>query len=303
VNYHLKMHLSNRFYGHAHILARYCGLTEDVPMTGILQHGWGAQACIAPCHMKLPWSHFVWSRRNLKQAEHYELAGNVVAVGSPYLYMLQEDAVSFAPKPSKGEKSLLAFPFHGWEEQAVSEVHFSTYLDSLLQLRKDGFDPITVCLYWLEYENPSIRSLYENNGMAVITNGRRDDNPDFLYKQFKVIQEHACVTSNRVASCTFYALASRRPYFSFGLCPGLSATVDASGKEYAAWQEQNFSTFSYDKFDGSCQVERAMEELGADCMMSPSDLKETLGWNDRLPFKIWLMKVQRFIYYRKLYYC
>ena len=39
------MHHANHFYGHAHVLAEYCGLDPEQPprIEGYLQHGWNVR--------------------------------------------------------------------------------------------------------------------------------------------------------------------------------------------------------------------------------------------------------------------
>ena len=65
------MHHANHFYGHAHVLARYCGLDADHPprMQGYLQHGWNIGDGLArgvPYVERSPI--FVWSDRTRRRA-------------------------------------------------------------------------------------------------------------------------------------------------------------------------------------------------------------------------------------------
>ncbi|QOC95408.1 hypothetical protein [Micromonospora craniellae] len=50
------MHHANHYYGHSHVLARYCGLDDRAPLrvSGYLQHGWNIGDGMAPDHEFVP---------------------------------------------------------------------------------------------------------------------------------------------------------------------------------------------------------------------------------------------------------
>jgi len=159
----------NRLYGHDHVLARYCGLPYPRPIRGVLQHGWNPTYGLVYRDEPQPTAglpRLVWNRRNL----HCNLERgyrNTVAIGAPFLY--HEHAAS---TPEAG--SLLVCPLHGWEEGRLVGCH-EAYLENLERIRA-GFDRISVCLYWLEYEERAVRDLYAGAGYEVVTNGHRDGN-------------------------------------------------------------------------------------------------------------------------------
>ena len=65
------MHHGNHFYGHAHLLARYCGLTpEDRPrIKGYLQHGWSEGEGYGSRIERAPGAAaFVWSERTRRRS-------------------------------------------------------------------------------------------------------------------------------------------------------------------------------------------------------------------------------------------
>ena len=271
------MYPANHYYGHAEIFHDYCGLTSPRPIRGFLVHGWTPALClvIKPARHYLP--KYVWSRRNLDTCQAAGWSG-VLPIGSPFLYLPPSQS-TVVPVG----KTLLAFPFHGWERARVAS-DYKQYADSLLNLEKDGFGPITVCMYWQEYEDAGLRNVFEGHGWDVVCNGHRDQNPTFLYQQRALLERHAYVTSNRVATATFYALACNRPFFLHGPAMGLQESRDLDGLEYDRWQREHFPQLTYEQFDGSCYRSLAEEELGQEFVHTPEELIDLFQWSWKYSF-------------------
>ncbi len=95
------MHHANYYYGHAHVLARYCGLTDPAHpprMLGYLQHGWNIGDGMAPGVPLVDGSPmFVWSeetrRRSVSQGRR-----NVLAIGAPFAYLTEMTPDAGAPR-------------------------------------------------------------------------------------------------------------------------------------------------------------------------------------------------------------
>ena len=108
------LHHANHFYGHAHVLARYCGLGDErsprVP--GYLQHGWNIGDGLAPGTPYVPDSPiYVWSEQTRRRADALGRR-NVVVVGAPLLYLLETEQLTDAATEREGT---IWYPFHGWE--------------------------------------------------------------------------------------------------------------------------------------------------------------------------------------------
>jgi hypothetical protein len=266
------MFADNDYYGHAGILRRYCGVEGSPPMPGRLQHGWTVEHGLPVHAFAEPWPRYVWGDRNLRCIRRDDLA-LAEAIGAPFLYLPQAPS----PSPSRGPRSVLALPFHGWEKAKVS-ADFHALAGSLQALTREGLGPVTVCLYWMEYEDTALRKIFENQGFAVVTNGRRDGNPGFLERQRALLWEHALVTSNRVSTATFYALAAERPFFLWGPPAGLSGSDDPDGARFDAWQRAEFPALTWARFDGGVQRDLGLQELGANHQRGPAALRELLAW-------------------------
>ena len=171
-------------------------------------------------------------------------------------------------------RSLLIVPFHGWEKQALHG-SMTAYVDALAQLEREGFGPITVCLYFHEYEQATVRELFERRGYATTTMGHRNDNPEFLPRQRELIRRHAFVSSNRVSTATFYALVSGRPFFLHGPSVGLSETDDPTGEQFDRWQRETFPELCREgEPDLARQRAIGEYELGVEHRRTPEQLRE-----------------------------
>jgi hypothetical protein len=259
----------NQYYGHDQILLRYCGLPAQTLIPHPIQHGWQPGPGMSARRMAEPGTKLLWSRRNLKSAQEQGLRGGL-PIGAPFLYLPEYKAVE---EPSK--QSILAIPFHGWEKEGLAS-GMDLYAEDLSALSREGFGPVTVCLYWTEYEQEQLRAVFEDRGFRVTTMGHRDGNPEFLHKQRALISEHALVTSNRVCTAAFYALSMGVPFFLWGAVQGLSQSKDPTGEIFDAWQRETFPELCRENFDGSCRRELALYELGAEYLLSPAELKKTL---------------------------
>jgi hypothetical protein len=270
------MFAENRFYGHAEILLAHCGLSASTHIPVRLQHGWQPGVGMRPRDMAQPGPKIVWSSRNLERAREAGHRG-ALAIGAPWLYMpATPDAGPEHPR------SVLVVPFHGWERQALHG-SMSAYADALAQLEREGFGPITVCLYWHEYEQVELRELFERRGCATTTMGHRNDNPEFLRRQRELIRQHAFVSSNRVSTATFYALAAGRPFFLHGPPVGLSESEDPTGEQFDGWQREQFPELCRDddhEPDIAKQRPIGERELGAEHLRSPEQLRDVLILGD-----------------------
>ncbi|PRP91624.1 hypothetical protein ENSA5_53840 [Enhygromyxa salina] len=263
------MFAENRHYGHAAILLSYCGLPARTRIPVRLQHGWQPGVGMRARDMEQPGPKIVWSSRNLERAREADYRGPV-AIGAPWLYMPE----TLDPGPDH-PRSVLVVPFHGWEKERL-DGSMSDYASALEQLEAEGFGPITVCLYWFEYEQPALREVFERRGFATTTMGHRNDNPEFLRRQRALIQRHAFVSSNRVSTATFYALEAGRPFFLHGPVTGLSASDDPSGEQFDRWQRETFPELTRARFDERPRRALGGAELGAEHKRSPEALRDLL---------------------------
>lgn len=266
------MHPDNRHYGHRDALADYAGVPRGRPMVGVLQHGWQLGPGQPPWNYRDPMPLLLWSRRNLDAARAVGLQ-RAVAIGAPWLYRFGTAAVADAGVGT------LAMPFHGWEKQRV-QGDFERVADALVALERDGWGPLTVCLHDMEHRDPGLRAVFARRGFEVVTAGPRDDNPAFLDRLQALMRRHRAVTSNRVATATFYALALGRTFVLHGPMVGLNNSEDPDGARFAALQREAFPELVAGPCGGEVGRAIGLRELGAEFLHSPGELRVLLRWSD-----------------------
>ncbi|MBT8208665.1 MAG: hypothetical protein HKN07_02345 [Acidimicrobiia bacterium] len=260
------MDSSNSYYGHNSILAEYVGRRTAPVIWGHVQHGWTV-ADPFPAHRVYPgFGKFVWSRTNAAFAVAAGV-GSVTPIGAPFLYLL-EQTEDVAPVAG----SVLVYPFHGWENDPIVGTH-----DTLIaELLAEYGSQVTVCLYWLEYEDAKVRTAYEDAGFRVITHGHRDGDPQFLRRQLAELQQHETIVSNRISTALWYGGAVGRSLRVFGSVFGIVS--DDNRESFGAMQRRRWPEVCADGVGAERAKELAGIELGIEFLMQPRDLEAVLGW-------------------------
>lgn len=273
------MHHSNHFYGHAHIFARYCGIGDPIPpmIHGNIQHGWnhvhgfGFKHDVAQGHPKFVWSDMVRRRGwALGWRDTY-------VTGSPWIYLMAMEP-DLGRVPDRERQGTIWYPFHGWEHNKVHGDH-----ERLIAEIKDTEEgPVTVCLYWVEYNDPEVRGQYESAGFRVISHGYRGNNyrkvePKFLYRQLVELRRHRRVASNRVSSAIFYgALAGCEPAV-------YGNPMDFVGGDLRFGDADRTMRLRPEvcgaRVDVPAARAAAEDELGSRHLASPEEIRQLFGWS------------------------
>ena len=265
------MHHANHFYGHAHVLAQYCGLNRKHPprIEGYLQHGWNVVDGLGAISTYVPGKPiFVWSEQTRRRAWSMGRR-HATVVGAPFLYLM-----SFADRRPVERKGTIWYPFHGWERQTVNGDH-RRLIDEIVDTEPG---PITFCLYWNEYRDERIRAEYARAG-RVICHGYRglewkDTDIRFLHKQLAELRRHERVASNRLSSAVMYGAAAGCAPAVYGdpmhLDHEHGPTADRIRRQ---WPELH--GVNPDPLPAQAS---ARYELGEGYLASPGELRAILGW-------------------------
>ncbi|GAA4600695.1 hypothetical protein GCM10023107_54110 [Actinoplanes octamycinicus] len=269
------MHHANHYYGHSHVLARYCGLDPDEvhEIRGYLQHGWNIGDGMAPDHEFTPGIPlFVWSEITRRRA--WSLGRRPVhVIGAPWAYLLAMDPIT-GDEPREGT---IYYPFHGWEGQHIVGDHGR--LIEEIRATEDG--PVTVCLYWQEYRSPRLRRRYERAGFRVICHGYRggwykDLDPRFLARQLAEQRRHRRVASNRLCSAIFYGILAGCQPAVYGDPMRLEGERSSFGGQSRI--ERQWAPLHGRHVDPELARSIAVAELGADRLRSPAELRRLFHW-------------------------
>ncbi|MGX6600526.1 hypothetical protein ACWKSP_00095 [Micromonosporaceae bacterium Da 78-11] len=274
------MHHANHYYGHSHVLARYCGLDQDDPprIHGYLQHGWNIGDGLAPDHEYVAGApSFLWSERTRRRAWSLGRRQGYV-VGAPWAYLVAMEP----PADDAAREGTIWYPFHGWEGQDVVGDH-----ERLIEeIAATETGPVTVCLYWQEYRSARLRRQYESAGFRVICHGYRggwwrDLDPGFLPRQLAELRRHRRVASNRLCSAVFYGALAGCATAVYGDPMQLRGERSAFGGQariQRQWAELHGTTV-----DPDLSRRAAVAELGADRLLPPAALRRLLRWPAPVP--------------------
>ncbi|MGK5740606.1 hypothetical protein [Micromonospora sp. URMC 103] len=275
------MHHHNHYYGQAHILARHCGLDDEFPprIRGYLQHGWNVACGWNPVHEFFDGAwRYVWSDAPRRRG-HFLGRRNYHVVGAPWLY-LQDLEPDLGRTPDDERRGTLWFLFHGWEGGKIHGDH-ARLID---EIRETETEPVTVSLYYTEYERPEVRAVYERAGFDVICFGRRGWNYEgtdrrFLYKQLEAFRRHKRVASNRLSTAVFYGVAAGCQPAVYGdpmAMEGENPLFGGTARVARLWPEMHGKDI-----DLATAREITDLELGRPWLLSPAELRMLFDWNQR----------------------
>lgn len=265
------MKQDNHFYGQNRVLADYVGIeSAPPPIWGYLQHGWHPGRGFPDRYQLVSWlPALVWSFRNRRTAVHGGLR-RVIPIGAAFLYL---ETMWPADPKAGAEAKTLVYPFHS----APGEVAVGSHAEFLRDVREREHNPLTVCLYFLDAQEPEIRRVYEATDIELICHGDRLD-PAFLRRQMAALRSHERVVTNRVSTALFYAAALGKEVEVYG--PAFGVNRHEEGWEFGAFQRAEWpELFDGNGLRGADARLLGLEELGGRFVRAPQELVEILGWS------------------------
>lgn len=273
-----RMDSSNHWYGHAHVLADYCGLDPTRPprIDGILQHGWTFVHGYGYGHQPpIGYTRFAWSDACRRRGQIIGWRDYFV-IGAPFLYLDRlRPAAADAPR-----EGTIWYPFHGTVDYEQVEGNHTALIEEIKDT-EDG--PVTMCLYYVEYEQPEIRREYEDAGFRVICHGQRGTKwsgttATFLHSQLAELRKHRRVASNRLSTAILYGLAAGCDAGVYGDPMNFVGGKDGFlGEDLMhAWYPEMYGPH----LDPAASHAFADAELGAHALLSPEELRIVLGWEN-----------------------
>ena len=271
----------NAFYGNDRVLKAYAGLPPDEPLKLVVPHGvvfdedyvWFKES-----QSMLP---VVLAYGENRERAYRRATGKVlVRSAPPFAYAAKLLAEAHAPKRS----GTLFFPSHS-THNVTWHADLEGLADALLALDA-RFQPVTVCLYWRDYELG--RHLpFTRRGLPVVSAGHIFD-PLFLFRLVHLCRAHAYAASNVLGSYLAYAvIAGCRFFFLQGF--GARHTVDraAGGSdvstpgETGAALQREFSQ-PYDGEPGARGAALLARASDYDRVLAPEALRAVCVMADRL---------------------
>lgn len=271
------MYADNDWYGHKKILARYCGLNRPRPIFGSVRHGWGLHLTPSMGQRRLTKAPmYYWSRRHLNEAIGHGVP-NAKAIGAPFVYLVRQLWPN--GRPPHGQGTIL-FPSHAHEG--------TTYTIGEAALAENVMNscpaPYTVSVFYQEADAPWIRH-FRRLGWRVVSFGSRGD-PLFLYRQAAQLAAHSHIVGNVVQTALLYGSLLGRHVRVIGPSPALSAVGGLHGSEHLEYLRQHveggplmFPELHREGLSGDSAISLGWNELGADVLLTPDELRAELGWS------------------------
>lgn len=195
----------NAFYGIDQIIKKYTSLPAQYSLKGVWPHGLVFDTeTVKRAEQRTPLS-TVFCYAPYRRAA-YERKTNKVVVPSahPFLYLLEMvDA-------EEGEREgTLFFPQHS-THHVTAEMNYAALAENLAAL-ECKYQPVTVCLYWKDY-NLGRAAPFREKGLSVTSAGHMFD-PAFLYRFHALCGRHKYAAGNGIGSHIFYSVAAGCSYF------------------------------------------------------------------------------------------
>lgn len=274
----------NAFYGIDSILKAYAGLPAWYRLKAVVPHGvtlhpdalWQQEidALLPAVLCYPPYREGAYTSRTDK---------NVVLSASPFLYLLALMEEQPRPVPS----GTIFFPSHSTHHVTV-QMEFERLADVLAALAAQ-YQPVTVCLYWRDY-NLGYHLPFQRRGLRVVSAGHMFDR-NFLSRFYHLCSLHRYAASNAFGSHLFYAVKTGCSYFHLDAVEYTRVADPAVLKRDVAdlppTEEAGFrSLFGTPRPAASDEQKRIVDYyLGAAYLKTPRELRRQLlqaEWSDKV---------------------
>ncbi len=283
-----EFHTPNDYYGQASVLKRYAGLDQHYCLKAVLEHGVVLDDRMWPYDrdQQLPWILAASPRRAEQLAQ---LSGKrSVPIGFGFLYA-RALAEKLHPTQTEGRRSgTIVFPCHSTHTVTADYDHqeYARRIEGL----PEAAQPASVCLYWRNYEFGH-HEIYQRRGIPVFSAGHMFDR-DFMLRFYDLCRRFRYAASNVFGTHFFQSVASGCRFFHLPSeeirwdVPDLQKEGAARGTPLGEYESEISASSCGDFESVDIEQQRAVVDrvLGADSMLTPSELREAIDqaeWADR----------------------
>jgi hypothetical protein len=187
----LELFYSQFYYGHREILIDYLGVDKTSYFLGVLQHGvrqYGLNHYQTNyCDFKTPRLPNL-SRSPLwvyaKETKDFLIglgAKNVYAIGAPWNYLPGQSNQNTLRENSEIRTAYLVFPTH-YQTGYPVRFHKADLDEKINKWRElaQG-NPLTVCLFWTEYLDPTWQLACKEQGVSIVCAGMGNTLPVWIF--------------------------------------------------------------------------------------------------------------------------
>ena len=268
----------NEFYGSDRVLKHYAGLPLDRPLKAVVPHGivlndsfvWTAEA-----RSRLP-AVLVYGEHRMRA---YRRETRMMCIRSAVPFAYAARLIGSTPTDRRGT---LVFPSHS-THHITAQADFAGMADALLRLDA-RFQPVTVCIYWRDYELGRHRPFMER-GMRVVSAGHIYDR-DFLFRLAHLLGSHRYAASNEAGSSLFYSVIAGCEFFMLPGLPTARTGTDEAMRSDVSIPDEAFASLAavFSDGGGDAQAQRAIvaDVAGLHELLEADQLRGCLEAADRL---------------------
>lgn len=278
----------NAFYGNDIIYKEYAGLPNDYPLKIVIPHCpdmYGlTRIWTEELSNSLPVIAAYSDIRHKKYSEALQKTGikkKIYYLASPYLYLLELIKKKGVIETQIKRKGTIFFPTHS-THHIKQNINNEILAEALLNL-EDEYQPVTVCLYWADYDHKEFYP-YLQKGLRVVSAGHMYD-PKFLFRLYHLFSLHRYTTSNLVGSFIPFSIKSGCSYFHLDVGPseiefGIKKSDPAQYIEVSRPDEMLLPNDWYQLFKNRVpsptpeQIAIVDRYLGSNYMKTPSELRQ-----------------------------
>ncbi len=296
-----------RNYGFNHIVRQYANFPWYLPLPAHMEHGWTCYDNALRSDLKTDKPLMLVFNKHRKAVWKKESNVPVAVIGAPFIHYKNINNIT----RKRNAAGTVAFPSHSTFE-VKSKYDIKNYCQVLKNLPKE-YQPVTVCLFYLDYIDDRAK-IYRENGFTVVTSGPKfTDSLGFAKKFYQILSSHRYATSNTIGSYTLYAVDMGIPFFLTGKKSKLVNIAnkdinvrEASKRGEPALHKEAVALFSTGPVKKIVESQRKFvrEQTGIDDCLDPKGLNRLL-WKTFRDNKYWSKAVLPYlisiIYYKLVF--
>ena len=271
----------NSFYGIDSVIKKYSASPPDKALKIIFPHGvsltnnfiWEAEKnAIIPCvYFYSPHLYKIYKNETNKV---------VLPAASPFVYL----AELLGKQSNHKREGTIFFPAHS-THYVTAMMNFEKLATDLEQL-DDKYKPISVCIYWRDF-NLGRHKIFKEKGFRIVSAGHMFD-PWFLFRLYHLCSTHKYSASNELGSHLFYSVKAGCLFFFMNYEQTVKKATGSILERDVATPDQTIVNnllrlFSKPTEKPTNEQLRIVDSfLGVEHLKTPKELRKELQFADKL---------------------
>lgn len=264
-----------RNYNFNIITKDYAKFPRYLPLPCHMEHGWTALSNTLKSDINTDKPLMLVFNKRRANIWKKESKIPVAIMGAPFIHYKKKYNIKKIPDA----QGTIAFPGHS-TYFVKNDFNIKNYCKELKKL-PEIFQPITICLFWLDYIDPTAE-IYRKMGFRIVTTGYKITNSSiFINNLYDQLSSHKYATSNIIGSYTFCAVDMGIPFFLIGRAPTLinKNCRDNNMKKITKLSEYRIGKYAMKLFNtgpvrkiSNMQRQFVIDEMGIKDCLSPKEM-------------------------------